>query len=279
MSYEVELSEAEFDRFRGLIYREFGISLGDKKRTLVQSRLRKWLHEFKLNSYDELYERLTRPNNSEELILLANAITTNVTSFFREEKQWIYLKDNFLNLVDQKNRKIRFWSAGCSSGQEPYTIMIFLMEHLKDFRSWNIKILATDLSEEILVKAMAGVYSAKELESMPKNFLMKYFDKISKNSTISYKVKDFLKEYITFRSFNLITGNYQIFSNQFDFIFCRNVMIYFDRETQDNLIDKYLYLLKEDGLLFIGHSESIGERHKKGKTLLVSPSIYQKKGQ
>ena len=278
MSQDIELSEEEFERFRKLIYSEFGISLGDRKRTLVQSRLRKWLNEFNLDSYGDLYDRLTHKNNSEELILLANAITTNVTSFFREEGQWIYLKEHLDTIIDHKEKKIRIWSAGCSSGQEPYTIIIFLMEHLDNFSSWDVKILATDLSEDILVKAMEGCYTQKELESMPKNFLNKYFDLIEQKGSKKYQVKDTLKSYVLFRSFNLITGKYTMFKNKFDFIFCRNVMIYFDRQTQNTLIANYFKLLKQKGLLFIGHSESIQENQKGNLVKLVAPSIYQIKG-
>ncbi len=275
MSEEIVLSEAEFERFRALIYKEFGISLSDKKRTLVQSRLRKWLYEFNLDSYGALYDRLTHRDNSEELILLANAITTNVTSFFREEGQWIYLKEHMSSFLDAKSKKIRIWSAGCSSGQEPYTIIIFLMEHLQNFASWDIKILATDLSEEILLKAMAGVYSAKELENMPKQLLLKYFDEVMHEGVKMYHVKDALKRYILFRSFNLVTGRYSMFHNKFDMIFCRNVMIYFNRETQNTLTSNFFNLLRDRGLLLIGHSESIQEAQKLNKVKLVASSIYQ----
>lgn len=277
MTQDIVLSQAEFEKFRTLIYTEFGISLGDKKVTLVQSRLRKWIIEFKLDSYGALYDRLTHKDNAEELILLANAITTNVTSFFREEGQWIYLKEHLSSTFDLKNKKIRIWSAGCSSGQEPYTIIIFLMEHLENFASWNIKILATDLSEDILIKAMAGIYTSKELESMPKSFLSKYFDAISQKGVQMYQIKERLKSYILFRSFNLITGKYSIFNNNFDLIFCRNVMIYFDRQTQNTLVQHYVSLLKEKGLLFIGHSESIQDTQKANNIKLAAPSIYQKK--
>ncbi len=277
MSQEITLSEVEFEKYRTLIYKEFGISLGDKKRTLVQARLRKWLHEFELDSYSALYDRLTHKDNPEELILLANAITTNVTSFFREEGQWIYLKEHLNTLFDMKNKKVRIWSAGCSSGQEPYTIIIFLMEHLENFSSWDVKILATDLSEEILIKAMAGMYTTKELENMPKEMLEKYFNFIDNKGIKMYQVKENLKKYILFRSFNLVTGEYKIFSNKFDLIFCRNVMIYFDRQTQDELTRHFFHLLRGKGLLLIGHSESIQDSQKTNMAKLVAPSIYQVK--
>lgn len=274
---EAELSVAEFNRFRELIYKEFGISLSDQKRTLVKARLRKWLHEFNLGSYDELYTRLTGRNNHEELILLANAITTNVTSFFREEKQWIYLREHLQSHIDHETKKIRIWSSACSSGQEPYTILIFLIEHLTNFKSWDVKILATDLSEDILVKAMEGLYTQKELEGMPRPMLAQYFDAVEVSNKPMYQIKEALKKYVVFRQFNLITGNYSMFNPNFDFIFCRNVMIYFDKPTQLVLVDKLLGLLRPKGLFFIGHSESLGDNHKKHQIKLVSPAVYQTK--
>jgi chemotaxis protein methyltransferase CheR len=274
LSQEHILSISEFKMFQQLIYDEIGISLAEHKRTLVQSRLRKWLNEFNLNSYEELYEKIANDKSSQMLMLLVNAITTNVTSFFREENQWIYLQENIKELIDVQNKRIRIWSAACSSGQEPYSIIIFLKEHLTNFHQWDIKILATDISEDILKKAMKGTYTQKDIENMPRHMILKYFT-IFKNSNgvKSFVIKDELKEYIVFRSFNLVTGNFTMFKNKFDLIFCRNVMIYFDRPTQNQLLDQYSKLLKEKSRLFIGHSESI--HNKNGKYKLSAPSIYK----
>jgi len=274
MSQDKSLTPQEFKLFQELIYHEIGISLADSKRTLVQSRLRKWLIEFNLHSYKALYEKIKNDRSSQMLTLLINAITTNVTSFFREENQWFFLQERIDELFDYRSKKIRIWSAACSSGQEPYSIIMFLREHLKNFYEWDIKILATDISEEILQKAQRGLYEAKEVESMPRNILFKNFTKV-KNSEgkIYYQIKDELKQYIVFRSFNLVTGDFSIFNNKFDMIFCRNVMIYFDRETQNNLFTHFAELMHKNSHLFIGHSESI---HKKDGTFkLVVPSIYR----
>jgi len=274
MSDSQTLSPQEFKLFQELIYREIGISLADSKRTLVQSRLRKWLVEFNLPSYKALYEKIANDRSSQMLTLLINAITTNVTSFFREESQWFYLQENINTLFDTRSKKIRIWSAACSSGQEPYSIIMFLREHLQNFAQWDIKILATDISEEILQKAQRGMYAAKDIEGMPRNIILKNFDKkTTQQGTTYYAIKKELKEYILFRSFNLVTGDYSMFHNKFDLIFCRNVMIYFDRETQNNLFDNFANLLHSNSRLFIGHSESM---HKKdGKFKLVVPSIYK----
>lgn len=274
MSQEHKITSNEFKMFQELIYNDIGISLADHKRTLVQSRLRKWLGEFKLNSYEELYEKIEDDRSGQMLTMLVNAITTNVTSFFREENQWIYIQEHINNLFDSKNKSIRIWSAACSSGQEPYSIIMFLKEHLKDFKQWDIKILATDISEDILEKATKGIYSQKDVENMPRKMILNNFNGVKdSNGTKYFIIKDELKQYITFRSFNLVTGKFDLFNNKFDLIFCRNVMIYFDRPTQNKLLDQFARLLKKSSRLFIGHSESIQKQDNIYK--LAAPSIYK----
>lgn len=268
------LSDAVFKKYQKIIYDEVGISLAEHKKTLVQSRLRKWLSEFHVDTYDDLYEKIATDRSGQMLIMLVNAITTNVTSFFREENQWIYLKDNLMDVVDFKNKKIRIWSAACSSGQEPYTIMIFLKENLPDFKLWDIKILATDISEEILQKAIKGEYAQKDVDGLPKYMIQKHFKQsLNAKGQKVYTIVDDLKKHVTFRVFNLVTGNFGIFKNKFNMIFCRNVMIYFDRTTQNTLLDQYAKLLNNKSRLFIGHSESIHNKNSHYK--MVTPSIYK----
>lgn len=274
MNNEHSLSISEFKMFQQLIYNEIGISLAEHKRTLVQSRLRKWINEFHLDNYEELYKKIVQDKSGQMLVLLVNAITTNVTSFFREENQWIYIKEHISDIFNKNTKRIRIWSAACSSGQEPYSIIMFLKEHLENFNSWDIKILATDISEDILVHAAGGVYKHKDVENLPRNMILKNFNerKDDKGNKI-FIIKDELKEYITFRIFNLVTEDFSIFKNRFDMIFCRNVMIYFDSPTQNKLLKNFAKLLNKDSYIFIGHSESI---HNKDITYkLVSPSIYK----
>lgn len=266
----IKLKPKEFSLFKELIYEEFGISLSEKKMTLVQTRLRKWVYELGLPNFKELYQHLA--DNPHELALLADAITTNVTSFFREEGQWLFL-ETFLPKNYLSIKKLRIWSAACSSGQEPYTIAIFLLEIFPEFSSWDIKILATDLSGKVLKKAQKGIYTSKELEGMPKKLLNKYFTKLPNNL---YDIKQHVKSMIVFRSFNLVTGNYSLFKNKFDLIFCRNVMIYFDKKTQSDLIKNLVNILSSKGILLVGHSESIA--HHDTRITSISPSIYQKRG-
>lgn len=274
MNSDQILSIEEFEMFQKLIYDEIGISLADHKRTLVQSRLRKWLNKFNLNNYHELYKKIKNDQSGQMLILLINAITTNVTSFFREENQWIYLQEHIQEIFDFKKKRIRIWSAACSSGQEPYTIIMFLKEHIPDFNRWDVKILATDISEDILSKAIKGIYTQKEIEGMPHNMIVKYFDMIEdEKGNELFVIKDVIKKHIKFRIFNIVTGDFSMFKNYFDLIFCRNVMIYFDRPTQSSLLDKFSKLLGKNSRLFIGHSESI---HKKEDIYkMLQPSIYK----
>lgn len=274
MKEQNQLNDRTFKKYQQLIYNEVGISLADHKKTLVQSRLRKWLAKYGVETYEELYDKIADDKTGQMLIMLVNAITTNVTSFFREENQWIYLKKNLFDIVDPKEKKIRIWSAACSSGQEPYTIMIFLKENIPDFKMWDIKILATDISEEILQKAVKGEYLQKDVEGMPKNMIKKYFTESYNEKGIKvYSIINELKEHITFRIFNLVTGDFSIFRNKFDMIFCRNVMIYFDKITQSTLLEHYTKLLDKNSRLFIGHSESI---HNKNETYkMIIPSIYK----
>ena len=262
----LEISQREFKLFQKLIYDEFGIALSDKKLTLVQARLRKWVKQLNLETYTELYEYFL--NDSSELYLLADAITTNVTSFFREAAQWEYLKKYIFTC---KEKKLRIWSSACSSGQEPYTIAIFLKENLHDFNSWDIKILATDLSKDILKKAIRGEYTPNDVKGLTKSHLQKYFTKMGDN----YVIKKELKDMILFKSFNLVTGNYGIFKNKFNMIFCRNVMIYFDKKTQYEVIENLKDLLGNGSLLLLGHSESITTQVQSVK--IVASSIYMKK--
>ena len=270
-----DMTKREFDQFRQLIYDRLGISLSDKKVSLLQSRLGKIVQKKGMNGYKDLYNYFNENNGTIADIELEDAVTTNVTSFFREAQQWIFLKD-YLNthVQNKRERKLRIWSAACSSGEEPYSIAIFLEENLKDFASWDIKILASDISDDILKKAMKGSYSQREMEGVPRHIVQKYFTKTSEGNSTTYTISQRSKNMITFRKFNLVYGDYGIFSNPMDMIFCRNVMIYFDKQVQTKIDNHLSNILCEDGLLFIGHSESIPVSVRNLK--LANSSIYKK---
>lgn len=269
IGHKIHISPNEFKTFQEFIYKNIGISLSSQKVSLVESRLSKRLTKLNLHSFKEYYQYIQ--NNQSELLHLIDAISTNVTSFFREANQWEYLKENIQKILDSKSDKtIRIWSAACSSGQEPYSITMFLYENIKNIQNYKIKILATDISQEVLAQAQSGIYSSKEMESMPNYLVKKYFSKIDSSS---FEIDNQLREMIMFRMFNLVYGDFKIFKNRFDIIFCRNVMIYFDTETQKSLVHNFRKILNRDSLLFVGHSESLTKNQAEFK--LEQSSIYR----
>ena len=271
---EIELRTEEFTLFRKYIYEKVGISLSDQKSTLVKGRLNKRLNQLNLTSFRAYYDYLVNDTSGDELALFVSAISTNVTSFFRESAQWKWLESYLPALVASKrDKKIRIWSAGCSSGEEPYTILMFLQHHLHDFDSWDIKILATDISTKVLSHAIKGHYDAKNVEPLPKEIVHRSFDKIRTEDGISYQIVPHLREKVLFRKYNLVTDPFFI-KNRFDMIFCRNVMIYFDDVTRHELIGRFTTLLPKGAPLFLGSSESL-TAHRETLKLLGS-SIYQR---
>jgi len=272
--FDIELKPQEFKLLRTYIYEKVGISLSEQKTTLVKGRLNKRLNQLEITSFKDYYDHLVGDESGEELTFFMSAISTNVTSFFRETQQWNWLEGYLPKLIEAKReKKIRIWSAGCSSGEEPYTILMFLQEHLKDFESWDIKILATDISTKVLSKAISGHYEPKQVEQLPKSIVAKSFEKVHEQNVPKYCIKPFLKEKVMFRMYNLITDPF-FFKNEFDMIFCRNVMIYFDEPNRNNLIERFATLLPKGAPLFLGSSESL-TAHKNTLKLLGS-SIYQK---
>ena len=271
-----EITEREFKLFQSLIYRETGISLHDKKATMVQARLSKRLRELGMNSFTKYYEFLDDGRNAEELLRLLSAISTNVTSFFREGAQWDFLEGYLGNLhVTNPGKKLRIWSAASSTGQEPYSIAMFLNEHLQNIREWNIKLLATDIDTKVLAHAMRGIYSEKDIGAMPKVFLNRYFVKVKTDNGMEYQIIEPLRKMILYRMFNLVRGDFSMFKEKtFDIIFCRNVMIYFDGPTREELVKRFHSLLKPGGLLLLGHSESLTRQNSEFK--LVQSAIYKK---
>lgn len=273
---ELALTSEEFELFRTFIYDATGIILSANKIYLVKARLGKRVRELGYGTFRRYYEHLINDTNGEELFFLISLISTNVTSFFREAKQWEYLQQHLPQLLAaSKERKLRIWSAACSSGEEPYSLAIFLKARMKQqFNEWDIKILATDISKKVLAKAIEGSYDESVLAAMPKYYRNTGFESFKEAGKKRYRVRDELREKILFRMFNLVTGDFSLFHNRFDIIFCRNVMIYFDTPTKQKLISRYYELLRPGGYLFVGHSESLV--FSKEKFTLHGASIYQK---
>lgn len=272
----IELRESDFEKIRRLIYDQCGINLTEAKKELVKARLGKRLRGSQFKSFHDYYEYVLNDTSGKELILLLDAIATNFTFFFREAKHFEYLKSVFLPeiLSRKKNgeRKLNFWSAGCSSGEEPYSIVMTLLEGIENPLIWNIHVLATDLSTRMLRTAEAGIYPKEKVSDLPPLMIKKYFLKGEQQWQNYVKVKDQLKQYIRFQRLNLIEPF--SFAEPFDCIFCRNVMIYFDKEKQSNLVNRFYECLHRGGILIIGHAESltgIPHRYK-----YLKPSIYKK---
>lgn len=274
--HPLELKDADFEKIRQLIYDQCGINLTEAKKELVKARLGKRLKNGQFKSFRDYYEYVLNDASGKELILLLDSIATNFTFFFREPKHFEYLKSVFLPeiIYRKKNgpKKLSIWSAGCSSGEEPYSIIMTLLEAIENPLEWNINVLATDLSTRMLRTAEAGIYPKEKVLELPPLMIRKYFLKGNQRWQNYVKVKDQLKQYVSFQRLNLMEPF--SFAEPFDCIFCRNVMIYFDKEKQSNLVNRFYGCLNPGGIFIIGHAESLtGIAH---NFKYVKPSIYKK---
>lgn len=274
----LKLSEKEYILFVELIYRTSGINLDANKKELLKTRFQKIMRTRGMSSYRSYYEHVCADKSGAALSEMIDAISTNHTYFFRERQHFdIFRKTVFPQIIEQKiaqrNKKIRAWCAASSSGEEPYTIVMCMLEALQA-SGWDIKLLATDISTKVLKKALAGVYRENQFKEMPKLLVDKYFEQDYTDGERCYRVNDLIRQYVIFRRFNLMLPKYP-FKGRFDFIFCRNVMIYFDVETQQRVVAKMLDHLVDGGYLFIGHSENIiGNIRLRLKQL--APALFQK---
>jgi len=265
------LYDDEFEAIKELVYKKSGIHLTEEKRDLVRSRLGKILRRRGINSFWEYYRQVINDSSGKMLVEMLDAISTNFTHFFREKDHFDFLQTVVIPQCEPK-RRLKIWSAGCSSGEEPYSIAITLFETIKDIKKWDVKILATDISTRVLKKAMLGIYQAEQLSTIPKLLIRRYFLRGKGNWAGYYKVKPELKKMIEFKRLNLLEKF--SFKVKFDVIFCRNVMIYFDKPTKESLINRFISCLVDGGYLFIGHSESLmGMKH---SLKYIKPAIYQK---
>ncbi len=219
---------------------------------------------------------MLRSGNEGELILFTNAITTNLTSFFRESHHFDYLLDTVFPEIEEKNldKRIRIWSAGCSSGEEPYSIAMTLNDYFGERSGWDIKILATDLDHEMIERASAGIYSEDRITGLDIRHLRKYVKKGKGKNNGLAKMNESLRSIITFKQLNLL--HEWPFSGEFDAVFCRNVVIYFSKDTQKELFDRYADVMKPNAPLFIGHSESLFKVTDRFKS--IGKTIYRKVG-
>ncbi len=272
----LELTERQFTEISEFVKSVCGIDLGDGKKQLVKARLTKRLRKLNLGSFAKYIDYVKNDDDRTELTHMIDAISTNMTSFFRENDHFAHLARVILPMVlqnaDRTGRRLRVWSAGCSSGEEAYSIAITVNENIPDLRSWDAKILATDISTRILDRAADGVYDTEQIKTVSPGARTKYFKCIETKPERMYRVTAALRGMIHFARLNLM--NRWPMQGSFDAIFCRNVMIYFDKVTQDRLINRFYDLLTPGGTLFIGHSESLaGVEH---RFSYVQPTVYQK---
>ena len=271
--YEFELTDSEFKRLRELVHARTGIALSEAKRELLYGRLARRLRKLKLNSFAE-YCRLVESDESAELQELTNAITTNLTSFFREDYHFKQLSLEALPQIESKRssaRRIRLWSAGCSTGEEPYSLAIVMRETLARLAGWDIKLLATDIDSKVVATATEGVYSSDRFKGVAPERVKSWFREVAGRPGFLAASAE-LKSLITFKQLNLLDP--WPVKGPFDVIFCRNVVIYFDKATQRGLFDRMADLQEPGGWLFIGHSENLLNVTRRYK--LVGRTVYRR---
>ncbi|HYK25165.1 MAG TPA: protein-glutamate O-methyltransferase CheR [Steroidobacteraceae bacterium] len=253
---EFDFGDEDFEALRTLVRSLTGISLGDQKRELVYGRLSRRLRALRLASFKE-YRSLVAADPG-ELAQLVNAITTNLTAFFRERHHFDYLRDHVLRpraAARRSGLRLRIWSAGCSSGEEPYSIAMTVLEALAEVQHHDVRILATDLDSDMLARARTGLYPFERLKSMGPSRLGRFFDAEHDRGAAAGRVKREVAALVTFKQLNLIHA--LPMKGPLDAIFCRNTVIYFDKDTQRDLFARMAALQRPGDLLFLGHSESL----------------------
>jgi chemotaxis protein methyltransferase CheR len=259
-----ELKEADFKKIADILYNFAGIYITESKKELVRTRIAKRMGEINISSFED-YLKLVDEDNKERYMMI-DILTTNKTDFFREMEHFKFMRENIF--PNYHNKKLTIWSAGCSYGKEPYSIAVEINEYFNG--ETNKRILATDISKRMIDAAKLGIYDEEDAKEMGEYF-HKYFDIYNKSKNL-YKVKDVLKNYVSFAVLNLMDS--WSMKGLFAIIFCRNVMIYFERATQEKLINRFYDIISCGGYLFVGHSESLNSLNHNYK--YIKPAIYRK---
>lgn len=268
---EFAFSRSNFAQIRELAYRLTGIRLTEHKRNMAYGRLSRRLRKLGCNSFDQYCTLIATEGHPEQRHFI-NAITTNLTAFFREPHHFEFLKESICPELVKKSRdqRLRFWSAGCSTGEEPYSIAMIMKEALP-MAGWDVKLLATDLDSNVLSQGQAGVYTADRVEMLSESRRKRWF--LQDRAAGRVKVKPALQEVVSFKCLNLLEP--WPMGGPFDVIFCRNVVIYFDRDTQRQLFNQFADILSPGGYLFIGHSENLHQVSNRFQSL--GKTIYRLK--
>lgn len=274
--FKAELSDKDFKVFSDYIYSEYGIKMPEIKRVMLQGRLLKRIRELKMSSYTEYKNYFfSKEGHDKELYNFLSVVTTNKTDFFREPVHFDFLENEILpSFVAQRKNKIKIWSSACSSGEELYTISIVLNEFRERNPQLDYKILGSDISQNVLEKAARGIYQEKTIDVIPLTLKRKYFLRSKDRENKTVRVCPQLQRNISLKYQNLMDSVYDV-GDMFDVIFCRNVLIYFDRETQEKVINKLCNHLLPGGYLFIGHSESTANM--KVPLENIKPTIFKRK--
>ena len=261
-----------FEKFRKIVYDKSGITLGPSKEALVAARVGKRMRTLGMQDYRQYLDYVLDDRSGDETVQLLDAISTNVTSFYREPDHFKFLAAAVRKWIAQGQRKLRIWSAASSTGEEPYTIAMTLLEAVKE-PGVDMKILATDISTRVLRICTAGAYEAAKLTGVPAELRDRYFEACRDGGDLRYVARQRLKNLITFGRLNLAHPPYPM-AGPFDVVFCRNVMIYFDNEVRRRLLTEVGRLLRPGGYLLVGHAESLTGMLIDLK--IVRPSIYQR---
>ncbi len=275
--FRAQLTNEEFDKLSRFIYKESGIKMPPVKRVMLQSRLQKRLRELNMSNFKEYCEYVfSREGLNNEIIHMLDVVSTNKTDFFREPVHFEFLQGVVLpEFIGQRstNRTIKIWSAGCSSGEEPYTIAIVLAEFAEQNLGFDFSILGTDISTQILQKAIDAVYKEDRVAIIPLELKRKHLLRSKDRANPTVKIGPHLRKKVRFARLNFMDSQYDI-AETFDVVFCRNVLIYFDRETQERVIAKLCEKLRVGGYFFLGHSESIMNMTLPLKQ--IKPTIFQR---
>lgn len=271
----LEITEAEFQRLVKYMYDNFGINLAAKK-VLVQGRLGNMLSERGFGSYNEYLDAVIADKSGAEVTTILNKLTTNHTFFMREPEHYTFLKDTILPYMTQtcqKDHILRIWSAACSSGEECYTTAMLIDQYFgAEKGKWDTRILATDISQDVIGKAKRGVYSEEGMKGLSNEWKARYFNDLGNGK---YEICQGIKDEVIFKTFNLMDpmpDKYKL--KPFDLIFCRNVMIYFDAPTKQALVNRFFDVVKPGGYFFIGHAESVNRNDTKFQ--YIQPAIYRR---
>jgi chemotaxis protein methyltransferase CheR len=262
----LHLTDSQFELFKELVKRECGIELKESKRAVFVHRLTKRIREKGLSSFEEYYDYVMNPLAGKiEMDYLLDAITTNKTSFFREEDHFIFMQNVILPIMEQRrlanpNFFLRIWCAGCSSGEEAYSIAMTLIEYFGRFRPNEGRILATDLSEKSIAKALSGTYRRKDISGLSSVRRRAFFERIEENGEVYYSVSKYVRNLIEFHRFNLVGRAYP-FRHKFDIIFCRNVLMFLDIESKKKIIQRFYDNLKVGGYFITGMAENYSRLH------------------